>query len=92
MPDELVLDNFGIQLGQLSAELDEVDKDIALLAKFSGSREEHRQFADSVRIQQRAAERIHQKLVADIEEDCENEKQRKELTESLEKEYQRSKT
>ncbi|KAJ2744722.1 Vesicle transport protein S20 [Coemansia sp. BCRC 34301] len=91
MPDSPVLDSLGIQLGQLVAELDEVEKDVVLLGKFSGSREEHRQFADSVRIQQRAAERIQQQLVADLE-DCESDKRRAELKEPLEREEQRSKS
>ncbi|KAJ2329247.1 Vesicle transport protein S20 [Coemansia sp. RSA 2681] len=91
MPDSIVLDSLGVLLGQLVAELDEVEKDIVLLGKFSGSREEHRQFADSVRIQQRAAERIQQQLVADIE-DCESDKRRAELKEPLEREEQRSRS
>ncbi|KAJ2061158.1 Vesicle transport protein S20 [Coemansia sp. S146] len=89
MPDSIVLDNLSILLGQLVAEQDEVEKDIALLGKFSGSREDHRQFADSVRSQQRAAERIQQQLLADIE-DCDDDKRQAELKESLEREEKRS--
>ncbi|KAJ1924662.1 Vesicle transport protein S20 [Coemansia sp. RSA 455] len=89
MPDSIVLDNLGILLGQLVAEQDEIEKDIALLGKFSGSREDHRQFADSVRSQQRAAERIQQQLLADIE-DCDNAKRQAELEEPLEREEKRS--
>ncbi|KAJ1921857.1 Vesicle transport protein S20 [Coemansia sp. S17] len=89
MPDSIVLDNLGILLGQLVAEQDEIEKDIALLGKFSGSREDHRQFADSVRSQQRAAERIQQQLLADIE-DCDNAKRQAELKEPLEREEKRS--
>ncbi|KAJ2260044.1 Vesicle transport protein S20 [Coemansia sp. RSA 376] len=89
MPDSIVLDNLGILLGQLVAEQDEIEKDIALLGKFSGSREDHRQFADSVRSQQRAAERIQQQLLADIE-DCDNVKRQAELEEPLEREEKRS--
>ncbi|KAJ2055441.1 Vesicle transport protein S20 [Coemansia sp. S155-1] len=89
MPDSIVLDNLDILLGQLVAEQDEIEKDIALLGKFSGSREDHRQFADSVRSQQRAAERIQQQLLADIE-DCDNAKRQAELKEPLEREEKRS--
>ncbi|KAJ2795471.1 Vesicle transport protein S20, partial [Coemansia furcata] len=67
---------------------DEVEKDIALLGKFSGTREDHRQFADSVRSQQRAAERIQQQLLADIE-DCDDKRQA-ELKAPLEREEKRS--
>ncbi|KAJ2489745.1 Vesicle transport protein S20 [Coemansia sp. RSA 2050] len=89
MPDTIVLDSLGIQLGQLVGEHDEMEKDIALLGKFSGSREDHRQFADSVRSQQRAAERIQQQLIADVE-DCGDEKRQAELKEPLEREEGRS--
>ncbi|KAJ2416490.1 Vesicle transport protein S20 [Coemansia sp. IMI 209128] len=89
MPDSIVLDNLGILLGQLVGEHDEIEKDIALLGKFSGTREDHRQFADSVRSQQRAAERIQQQLIADVE-DCDNEKRQAELKEPLEREEKRS--
>ncbi|KAJ2022022.1 Vesicle transport protein S20 [Coemansia sp. S85] len=89
MPDSIVLDNLGILLGQLVGEHDEIEKDIALLGKFSGTREDHRQFVDSVRSQQRAAERIQQQLIADVE-DCDNEKRQAELKEPLEREEKRS--
>ncbi|KAJ2823995.1 Vesicle transport protein S20 [Coemansia furcata] len=88
MPDSIVLDNLDILLGQLVTEQDEVEKDIALLGKFSGTREDHRQFADSVRSQQRAAERIQQQLLADIE-DCDDKRQA-ELKAPFEREEKRS--
>ncbi|KAJ1723293.1 Vesicle transport protein S20 [Coemansia erecta] len=57
-----------IQLKQLSNELDEVEKDISLLAEFSGSRDEHRQIADSIRDQLRGAERLVERLHVDIDD------------------------
>ncbi|KAJ2778065.1 Vesicle transport protein S20 [Coemansia interrupta] len=59
---------YEIQLRQLSSELDEVEKDISLLAEFSGSRDEHRQIADSIRDQLRGAERLVERLQVDIED------------------------
>ncbi|KAJ1890423.1 Vesicle transport protein S20 [Kickxella alabastrina] len=57
-----------IQLSQLSAELDEIEKDIVLLSQFSGSRDEHRQFADSVRDQQRTAERLIERALINLDD------------------------
>ncbi|KAJ1942427.1 Vesicle transport protein S20, partial [Kickxella alabastrina] len=57
-----------IQLSQLSAELDEIEKDIVLLSQFSGSRNEHRQFADSVRDQQRIAERLIERALINLDD------------------------
>ncbi|KAI7827221.1 Sec20-domain-containing protein [Kickxella alabastrina] len=56
------------QLSQLSAELDEIEKDIVLLSQFSGSRNEHRQFADSVRDQQRTAERLIERALINLDD------------------------
>ncbi|KAJ1997807.1 Vesicle transport protein S20, partial [Coemansia thaxteri] len=73
----------------LAADLDDAEKDVALLSKFSGSQNDHRQFADSVRNQQRAAERILQQLQADVE-DCCADSRRAVLTEAIEREERRS--
>ncbi|KAJ2389791.1 Vesicle transport protein S20 [Coemansia sp. RSA 2603] len=59
---------FDIPLKQLAGELDEVEKDISLLAEFSGSRDEHKQIADSIRDQLRGAERLVERLQIDIDD------------------------
>ncbi|KAJ1843150.1 Vesicle transport protein S20, partial [Coemansia sp. RSA 2703] len=59
---------FDIPLKQLTGELDEVEKDISLLAEFSGSRDEHKQIADSIRDQLRGAERLVERLQIDIDD------------------------
>ncbi|KAJ2723684.1 Protein transport protein sec20 [Coemansia sp. Benny D115] len=61
-------DEVGIQLAQLESELDEVEKDIKLLGQFSGSRQEHDQFAESLRDQQRAFDRQIDRLLLDYED------------------------
>ncbi|KAJ2673299.1 Vesicle transport protein S20 [Coemansia sp. RSA 1085] len=49
----------------LQGDLDDVEKSTEVLSKFSGSRSEHQRLADSIREQQRNAERLLQRLDAD---------------------------
>ncbi|KAJ2850796.1 Vesicle transport protein S20 [Coemansia brasiliensis] len=62
MPDELNLNTAWLE--QLQADLDDVEKDTQILSRFSGSRSEYQRMADSIREQQRSAERLLQRLDA----------------------------
>ncbi|KAJ2818707.1 Vesicle transport protein S20, partial [Coemansia erecta] len=68
LPAEGEFDLSAAWLKQLGDELDEAEKDVELLSKFSGNRSEHQRLADSIREQQRGAERLVERLrVSDLD-------------------------
>ncbi|KAJ2157361.1 Protein transport protein sec20 [Coemansia sp. RSA 552] len=56
-------------LQQLDADLKELEHDIGVLSKFGGERDEHRRFAESIREQQRGAERLLERLQVAADDD-----------------------
>ncbi|KAJ1665837.1 Vesicle transport protein S20 [Coemansia sp. RSA 1813] len=67
-------ETFEPQLRSIAKELDQVEGDIELLQRFSGTRDEHRQLSDSIREQHRAAERLIEHIELEASEDPMEEK------------------
>lgn len=63
----LVEQEIDITKRQIVSQLDELEGDIALLSKFDGSRDGHRQFAESIRSQQRTTDRLIEQLRMNME-------------------------
>ncbi|KAJ1958849.1 Vesicle transport protein S20, partial [Dipsacomyces acuminosporus] len=86
MPTDIIntLDNLTATLGHLSAEFDQVEKDIELLRQFGGSRDDFQQFSTSLRDQLRALERLSEQLSVELEDHYyDSDSQRQELQETL---------
>ncbi|KAJ2808533.1 Vesicle transport protein S20 [Coemansia guatemalensis] len=77
-------------LRELATELDELEADIVLLGKFSGPRDEQRRLSDSIREQQRTAERLIERLRL-AAEDYGAEQQQTAIQERVHEQEQRAK-